>query len=224
MAEDLGAVTNPSLEAVQKPFSIQRENATIAAAIVASPARHYRTWVFQGYLIGAVVVFVTMAVLAKTVAYFSFDISVAQAVQSFHPGWFDALMRTLTWIGFSPQAWVISVIVIVFLFISGLKWETVVATVSLVASSLLVVGIKLLVDRPRPSADLVHVVTQLNTYSFPSGHVVFFTTFMGFLFFLAYIMLKHSWWRRKRPPDATTSKRGSRYVQEGKGYPRQTDC
>jgi hypothetical protein len=109
------------------------------------------------------VVFVILAVLAKTVAYFTFDITVAQTVQSFHPGWFDALMRTLTWIGFTPQAWIISAVVIVFLFVSGLKWETAVATVSLIASSLLVVGIKILVDRPRPTAGLVHVFTQFNT-------------------------------------------------------------
>jgi membrane-associated phospholipid phosphatase len=195
MAKDVNTVTKQRAEAVRKPVSVQRENAAVADAIVAKPTRRYRAWVFQGYMIGAVVAFIILAVLAKTVAYFTFDISVAQIVQSFHPGWFDALMRTLTWIGFTPQAWIISVVVILFLFVSGLKWETVVTTVSLIGSSLLVAGLKILVDRPRPNATLVHVFTQLNTYSFPSGHVVFFTTFVGFLLFLAYILLKPSGWR-----------------------------
>jgi membrane-associated phospholipid phosphatase len=195
VAKKADAAKRKSVKAVPKPVSGRRERSAVAASIASRPARHYRAWLFQGYLVGAVVVFVILAVLAKTVAYFTFDIAISRAVQSFHPGWFDALMRVLTWIGFPPQAWILSAIVVVFLFASGLKWETVVATVSLIASSLLVAGIKILVDRPRPDAGLVHVFTQLSTRSFPSGHVVFFTTFIGFLSFLAYVLLKNSWWR-----------------------------
>jgi membrane-associated phospholipid phosphatase len=35
----------------------------------------------------------------------------------------------------------------------------------------------------------------LKDYSFPSGHVLYFTAFFGFLIFLAYTLFKHSWWR-----------------------------
>jgi membrane-associated phospholipid phosphatase len=52
------------------------------------------------------------------------------------------------------------------------------------------------VDRPRPSADVHNVSTQLKGYSFPSGHVLFFTTFFGFMLFLAYTLLKPAWWHR----------------------------
>lgn len=85
--------------------------------------------------------------------------------------------------------------VLLFLYASGLHWETVVAAVSLVGISALGTGIKLLVDRPRPTADLVNVLSQLKDYSFPSGHVLYFTTFFGFLLFLSFTLLKHSWWR-----------------------------
>ncbi len=61
--------------------------------------------------------------------------------------------------------------------------------------SFLGLGIKLIVDRPRPSADLVNVISELKDYSFPSGHVLYFTTFVGFLLFLSYTLLKNSWWR-----------------------------
>jgi undecaprenyl-diphosphatase len=147
------------------------------------------------YLIGAVAAFTILAVLAKTVAYFTFDVTITRAIQEFNPGWFDALMRALTWIGFAPQAYIITLLILVFLFASGLKWETVVAAVSVVGSSALGIGIKILVDRPRPSANLVNVISQLKDYSFPSGHVLFFTTFFGFLLFLAFTLFKHAWWR-----------------------------
>jgi membrane-associated phospholipid phosphatase len=70
-----------------------------------------------------------------------------------------------------------------------------VTSVSLVGSEALDLGVKALVDRPRPSADLVHVVNQLKDYSFPSGHVMWFTTFGGFLLFLLFTLIKPSWWR-----------------------------
>jgi undecaprenyl-diphosphatase len=55
--------------------------------------------------------------------------------------------------------------------------------------------VKLVVYRPRPSADLVHVFSSLPSSGFPSGHVLEFTAFCGFLGFLAYTLLKPSWGR-----------------------------
>ena len=142
MTKNANAVGKQSINTVHKPDNARQQNAAKANAIVSKPTRHYRAWLFQGYLVGAVVVFIILAVFAKTVAYFTFDVTITQALQTFHPGWFDSLMYTLSWIGFTPQAWLISVMVILFLLVSGLKWETVMTTVSVIGSSLLVVGIK----------------------------------------------------------------------------------
>ncbi len=46
--------------------------------------------------------------------------------------------------------------------------------------------IKIAVNRPRPTADLVEVMTDAKFQSFPSGHVAFYVTFFGFLVFLLY--------------------------------------
>jgi len=188
------AVQKP-VEAVKKPVNAWRRTIDAAGAIVEKPWRRYRATVFLTYLIVAVVAFIILAVLAKTVAYFTFDVTITRALQTYHWGWFDALMQALTWIGFSPQAWIITLAILLFLYASGLKWETMVAFVSVLGSSALGLGLKVLIDRPRPSADLVTVLTQLKDFSFPSGHVLFFVTFFGFLLFLAYTLLKHSWWR-----------------------------
>lgn len=195
MADSIKAVEHPTVAAVKEPVNAWRRAIGAAGAIVAKPWRRYRAAVFLAYLIGAVVAFVILAVLAKTIAYFTFDVTITQAVQTFNAGWFDAGMRALTWIGFAPQAWIITLILLLFLYASGLKWETIVATTSVAGSSALGLGLKILIDRPRPSADLVTVINQLKDYSFPSGHVLFFTTFFGFLLFLAYTLLKPVWWR-----------------------------
>ena len=119
---------------------------------------------FQTYLIGAVIVFLVLAVAAKTVAYFAFDVTITRAVQTVKPGWFAAWMYTLSWIGFAPQSWMISVAVLLFLFVSGLKWETIVTFGSIVGSSILTLGLKLAVERPRPTANLINVISKLNDF------------------------------------------------------------
>jgi undecaprenyl-diphosphatase len=116
-------------------------------------------------------------------------------VQTFNPGWFVLPMRALSWIGFAPQVNVITFLILLFLYRGGLRWETFVALSTAVGISVLGVGIKLLVDRPRPSADLVNVIGHLSDYSFPSGHVLYFTAFFGFVLFLVYSQLEHTWRR-----------------------------
>lgn len=180
MAENVKEDIKQNIEEAKKPLNFWQR---------------YRASVFQGYLIGAVLIFIVLAFLAKTVAYFTFDVTVTHEVQEFHVWWFDALMRSLTWIGFDPQAELISLAIILFLYRSGLKWETVVATASLIGSTAVGLAIKLVVVRPRPTPDVVNVIRQLTSYSFPSGHVLYFTTFYGLLLFLAYTLLKHTWWR-----------------------------
>ncbi len=195
MAGDVKEAAKQGIEAAKKPVDAWRHAINGGDAIVGKSWRHFRTSIFQAYLVGAVIVFVILAVLAKTIAYFTFDVTITHAVQEFHAAWFDVLMYALSWLGFPPQVWVLSLVALIFLYVSGLKWESVVACASLVGSTLLGLGIKVLVERPRPSADLVNVISQLHDYSFPSGHVLYFTTFVGFMLFLAYTLLKHSWWR-----------------------------
>jgi undecaprenyl-diphosphatase len=55
--------------------------------------------------------------------------------------------------------------------------------------------VKEYIQRPRPGIDVVEVFHILDSYSFPSGHVMFYAGFYGFLWFLAYTLLKRSWFR-----------------------------
>jgi membrane-associated phospholipid phosphatase len=50
--------------------------------------------------------------------------------------------------------------------------------------------VKALVHRARPSADLVHVVKNLPSYSFPSGHVTEYTLVFGFCFYLVFALMR----------------------------------
>ena len=189
-------MADPIVQAVEKPVSGWRKKIVAARAVATPSWRRYRAAIFQGYLIAAVVVFAILAVLAHTIAYFTFDLVITDEIQKFHGFVFDGVMRTLTWIGFSPQAPILVGAAVLLLYVSGLKWESVMTLLGNIGISVLGAMTKLIVLRPRPSPNLVDVVAQLPDYGFPSGHVLFFVTFFGFLAFLAYTLLKPSWGRR----------------------------
>ncbi len=193
--------TNKSVERLRKQAAREEASAARAndsnapVATVPRRTRNYRALVFQGYVVAAVLVFAVLAVLAHFAAYFPLDLMITRALQAFNPGWFDALMQAVTWVGRpAPQAGLLYGVPIIFLFVVGLRWESVAALFAAAgyAMSLL---IKLVVNRPRPEAGLVRVFEVVRETSFPSGHVVTYTAFFGFLWFLCYVLLKHSWQR-----------------------------
>jgi membrane-associated phospholipid phosphatase len=181
-----GAVSHAAQ--VQQPGPRQKIN---AQAIAPPPARRYRAALFQTYVIVAAVAFVTLAVVAHTVAYFPIDLSVTRTVQAYHGIWFARVMFWVSWIGFMPQVYVVVFGLAISLFVFGLRWE---ALCLLAASCGALLGglVKLVVYRPRPSADLIHVFAQLPSSGFPSGHTLEFTCLGGFLAFVAYTLLKPS--------------------------------
>jgi undecaprenyl-diphosphatase len=66
------------------------------------------------------------------------------------------------------------------------------ALIAAVSSTAINVLVKSLIQRPRPTPDMVNVYSKLNSYSFPSGHVMFYCIFFGFIAFLAFSLLKPS--------------------------------
>jgi membrane-associated phospholipid phosphatase len=167
----------------------------VKAAVAPSWVRVHRAWIFQIYIVAAATGFGALAFFASSINYFPIDLTIMQAVQSikFYP--FDVLMRYLTVLGFAPQVLLLWSLPILFLYISGLKWESFMALFAVVGETVVGGAAKLIVGRPRPDALLVTVIDKLTDTSFPSGHVLFYVCFVGFLWFLSYTLLKPSWRR-----------------------------
>jgi membrane-associated phospholipid phosphatase len=106
------------------------------------------------------------------------------------PG-FDALMYAVSWPGFAPQAWVMPVVVAGVFAVRGLRIEAL-WILGAQVSTLITIVLKEVVHRPRPSPNLVHVIAPLTDPSFPSGHVVQYSTLFGFAFFLVYALTRPS--------------------------------
>ena len=101
-------------------------------------------------------------------------------------------MVAVSWLGFSPQSEIITALIILLILGFGLQWEALVAVIAAILSTGLNLLVKDIIQRPRPAVALVHVLATLTDYSFPSGHVMFYTGFYGFMVFLAFTLLKPS--------------------------------
>ncbi len=175
--------------------AVDRKEVARQSLTVPYLVRQYRALIFQGYVVAAIIAFGVLFFFARTVAYFTFDVTIEQAVQNFKPDGFDFLMRFVSGLGFNPIVYPLCGLVILFLFVTGLRWEAVMLVFAGAGVSLLGAVTKIVVHRQRPTPELVNVFAPLNDYSFPSGHVLLFTAFLGFLFFLIYTLNKHSWGR-----------------------------
>lgn len=160
--------------------------------LVSRVTRKYRARVFQGYMVLALAGFTALAIAARFVPYFPIDLTITRTIQQFNPLWFDWLMRVITDLGAQPQFSILAALLIIFLLVSRLKWEGISAIFAIVGISIFGSAIKLIVHRARPTTDLVQVFNQLKDFSFPSGHVMSYTAFFGFLWFLSYVLLGHS--------------------------------
>lgn len=180
-------------EPVEKIRNAAQE--TAKAETVSRPKREYRTLLFQFVLIVTLGAFALLAFAATSTPFFPLDLKVTKALQAIQSPVFLAAMNVISWPGFFPQSAVIPALIGLFIYSLGLRWEAVTAVLAAFLPPLLNVFVKDLIRRPRPAVNLVDVFRVLNSYSFPSGHVMFYICFFGFLWFLVFTLLKHSWIR-----------------------------
>jgi len=187
-------VKKPVAKLVAKPVAKMKEGAEKAArgATAEAPLRRYRAWLFLVVLLIITAAFGVLTFLVKTTPAFPLDLRITSGIQSINNPSFGWLMVAVSWLGFSPQSEITTTLIILLILVFGLQWEALMALIAALLSIGLNVLVKDLIQRPRPAAALVHVLATLHDFSFPSGHVMFYTGFYGFIIFLAYTLLKPS--------------------------------
>jgi undecaprenyl-diphosphatase len=178
----------------EKPIEKIKDTAHQAARAESEPApvRHYRAVIFRIALVFVAGAFAVLTFLVKTMPSFAIDLQITKAIQLINIPSFALLMSLVSWPGFSPQSMIIAGLIILLIYGFGLHWEAVTALIAVVFSTTINVLVKDLIQRPRPTPVLVNVFATLNSYSFPSGHVMFYLGFFGFIGFLAFSLLKPS--------------------------------
>lgn len=140
----------------------------------------------------SLVIYSVLAVLAYRYAYFGWDLNFARFVQEIKLPGFETLMIWTSIPGNGSIPWVLVIATGTVLILTRLRIEAIICMAGAGAGALIDRLMKATVDRPRPLDSLVRVLGDFDHESFPSGHVFFFVSFFGFLFFLAYALLKKS--------------------------------
>ncbi len=137
-------------------------------------------------------IFLASAVYLGGLPYFSWDLAGSRAVQSVPwPVGFETFMRGVSWAGddvFSTAGTVI--VVCAVLLVMRVRRGAVVLGVAVASSFALNATIKLVIGRSRPTPDLVNVLRHPADNSFPSGHTVHYVVFLGFLWFLTFVLVR----------------------------------
>ena len=169
--------------------SVPKEGEAHEMTVSTGKAVRRARWAERVFLIG-LAVYTVMAVLAHQYAYFAWDVNITKSIQLISAEWFAAFM---IWISALGSGWLPIALVGgtgLALMAARFRLEGAVVIVGVSIGSALNRLLKDISDRPRPDANLVNVRRVYEHESFPSGHVVFFIEFFGFLFFLSYVLLK----------------------------------
>jgi membrane-associated phospholipid phosphatase len=144
-----------------------------------------RRWVFGALALG-LFVSLAVAVALNRQPYFDWDLAVSHGVQSVQGPGLAVLMHgvSLADNNLLGPALLLSATCLVLLACRAWREAAVLFGLVIAAQVLWVVSGQL-IGRPRPTANLVHVLIEEQDVhgfpSFPSGHTVYYTAFFGFL-------------------------------------------
>ena len=119
-----------------------------------------------------------LTVTAASQPYLPFDVPVERFIQSVSWGPLVQVFSALDWIeGTRQQVLAVAGIVVV----AAVNWRAAPLMVVTALSGAIYTITAMVINRPRPSADLVKVIRHTGSSSYPSGHVAFFSWFLVLL-------------------------------------------
>ncbi len=138
---------------------------------------------------GLAVAAAALCICAHYEQRFPGDLRLALLVQSIHSQTLDSLMEWVSYLTGDWRAPVLAIAGSVATWLCLGKREAILVLMTWL-SSLISSGLKLIVGRPRPTADLVAVFQAEPGNSFPSGHAFFAIVFWGLLAYFALTRLQ----------------------------------
>ncbi|MDB4926865.1 phosphatase PAP2 family protein [Mucilaginibacter sp.] len=142
------------------------------------------------HIIQYVLGFITLGFILLTVFVCFFPLSFidrefSAEVQEHQYPFLDTSMKAISLFGYMPYAPIMVLSTALIFLIFKYRKEALFLALTLL-SGLISSVIKLLINRPRPSEPLVRIIIKTQQQSFPSGHVLFYVMFFGFLTLLMY--------------------------------------
>ena len=150
------------------------------------PERLGQTVILVTLLISLLII----SVFAHIYARFPGDLTLELHIQAFDSSFVKQAMKVVSQIGGGEVATILLIVAAILFWVKHRRKD-----------SLLLIGVvllssadrllKIIVERPRPSPDLVSVIEINRSGSFPSGHATFAMAFFGALFYFSSIYISH---------------------------------
>ena len=132
---------------------------------------------------GAAIALLTIvALVTHYLTPLEWNVAATRATQTLTSATLHELMRLISGFGNAPKVIAITAIA---LLACNKKRQAFFLTLSGLGGWILAIQLKRLFGAPRPNSQLVSVFHHWPDGSFPSGHLVFYVCYFGFLFFLA---------------------------------------
>ncbi|HWZ15733.1 MAG TPA: phosphatase PAP2 family protein [Mucilaginibacter sp.] len=138
------------------------------------------------YVLGGIAIwFIVLVVNILVFPHPFIDLAFSQEVQEFQNPFLDSLMKLVSWFGNNPGSYITVLLGALLFFVFKYRKEALFVFLT-AGSGLVSTLVKIAVNRPRPSEPLVHIVQKASQQSFPSGHVMFYIVYFGYLTVLMY--------------------------------------
>lgn len=139
--------------------------------------------------------FLSLVALVRSRKSASFDLAMTRRIQRINSPAVARGMNVVSWLGFRPQSLILPAVSVLTAGVLSSRRDARYLVFAW-AASLLSYTTKLLVRRPRPGGDgIVVVEADLRDSSFPSGHVLHYVVFWGFVAYLLMVKLAPRRWR-----------------------------
>jgi membrane-associated phospholipid phosphatase len=166
----------------------------LSAVLRAIPARKTKTSALRWplFVLGLVgmALYAADTFAAANASYLPFDVPVARFIQSINWGPLVQVFMLMDWFaGWHQQVLGLAGIALV----AAVNWRAVPLMVAGALSGGIYTITEMVIQRPRPSADLVNVIVHTGSFSYPSGHVAFFS------WFLILLIVCLAWGRLPKP-------------------------
>lgn len=130
-----------------------------------------------------IIAFIILSIFIAQNPILPFDIKISLIVQKYQADWLDKIMLAISFFGELPWS-LLSVLVVAAIFYWQKFRREGLYIASILFSGLIILGIKNVINRPRPTAFYVRLVEVNRFQSYPSGHVLSYVLFFGFLIIL----------------------------------------
>jgi undecaprenyl-diphosphatase len=132
-----------------------------------------------------------LALLAYSVRYLPVDLAIAKELQQprVYSGVLAPVMIAVSVPGYTPWTEALFAAAVALLALAR-RWRDALLIALGGLGDVIGLGLKLIIARPRPGADLVEVYREMSGFSFPSGHVLHYVVFYGVLAYLSWRALR----------------------------------